>query len=102
VRTYSLANTQSFYRFYLVPGLAHCRGGYGPIDVDAMTTLIDWVEGGTAPERLPAQLTKDGKLKYQRAYCAYPQATRYNGSGDTEDAKNYTCQQTFRAMTQRR
>src|SRR5262249_49563443 len=67
MRMYSPANTQSFYRFFLVPGLAHCRGGYGPIDVDAMTTLIDWVEGGTAPERLPAQLTKDGKVKYQRA-----------------------------------
>jgi feruloyl esterase len=92
VRTYSLTNTQSFYRFFLVPGLAHCRGGYGPIDVDAVTTLIDWVEGETAPDRLPAQLTKDGKVKYLRAYCAYPQATRYNGSGDTEDAKNYTCQ----------
>jgi feruloyl esterase len=91
-RMYSLANTQSFYRFYLVPGLAHCRGGYGPTDVDALTTLIDWAEGGTVPERIPAQMTKDGKVKFQRAYCAYPQATRYKGSGDTEDPKNYTCQ----------
>ena len=91
VQKYSLANTQSFYRFFLVPGLAHCRGGYGPAEVDAMTTLIDWVEGGIASERLPAQLTQDGAVKYQRAYCPYPQLTKHVGSGNVEDPKNYTC-----------
>ena len=91
VQKYSLANTQSFYRFFLVPGLAHCRGGYGPAEVDAMTTLIDWVEGGIASERLPAQLTQDGAVKYQRAYCPYPQLTKYVGSGNVEDPKNHSC-----------
>lgn len=65
--------------------------GYGPAEVDAMTTLIDWVEGGIAPERLPAQLTQDGTVKYQRAYCPYPQLTKHVGSGNVEDPKNYTC-----------
>jgi feruloyl esterase len=88
-----LANTQSFYRFFLVPGFAHCRGGYGPNEVDAMSVIIDWVEGGIAPQRLPARMTgKDGKVRYQRAYCAYPQMTKYSGSGDTEDPKNYVCE----------
>ena len=92
VQKYTLPGTQSFYRFFLVPGFAHCRGGYGPAEVDALSVVIDWVEGGIAPDRLPAQLTKDGAVKYQRAYCAYPKATRFSGSGDMEDPKNYTCQ----------
>lgn len=88
-----LDNTKSFYRFFLVPGFAHCRGGYGPNEVDAMSVIIDWVEGGVAPQRLPARMTgKDGSVKYQRAYCAYPQVTKFSGSGDPEDPKNHTCQ----------
>ena len=54
--------------------------------------MIDWVEGGIAPERLPAQLTKDGAVKYRRAYCPYPQATRLKVAGDTENPKNYVCE----------
>ena len=92
VQKFGLPGAQSFYRFYLVPGFAHCRGGYGPNEVDALSVVIDWVEGGIAPERLPAQQTKDGAIKFRRAYCAYPQATRFKGSGDTEDPKNYVCE----------
>jgi hypothetical protein len=89
---FGLDNTKSFYRFFLVPGFAHCRGGYGPNEVDAMSVIIDWVEGGVVPQRLPARKTeKDGRVKYQRAYCAYPQLTTFSGAGDPEDPKNYSC-----------
>jgi len=87
------AETESFYRFFLVPGVAHCRGGYGPSEVDALTAVINWTEKGITPDRLPAQLSVDGKLKYQRSYCAYPRVTQYNGAGDTEDPRNYSCVQ---------
>jgi short-chain fatty acids transporter len=63
-----------------------------PSAVDALSVMIDWVEGGIAPERLPALLTKDGAVKYRRAYCPYPQATRLKVAGDTENPKNYVCE----------
>jgi feruloyl esterase len=88
---YGASETESFYRFFLVPGVAHCRGGYGPSEIDALTPVINWVEKGMPPERLPARLTKDGNVKYNRAYCAYPQTTQYNGSGSTEDPSNFSC-----------
>lgn len=85
--------TESFYRFFLVPGVAHCRGGYGPHEIDALTAVINWVEKASPPDRLPAKLTKDGAVKYNRSYCAYPRATRYKGSGSFEDPNNFTCEQ---------
>ena len=81
---------QDFYRMYMVPGVAHCSGGYGPDEIDAMTPLIEWVEAGKTPDRLLAQKTVDGQLKYNRAICPHPQATVYQ-SGDPELPESYTC-----------
>lgn len=82
---------QSFYRFFLVPGVAHCDGGYGPGVVDSMTAVIDWVEAGIAPDRLLAQSPADAPRKYKRAYCPFPQRTRYKGTGNPEDPANFEC-----------
>ena len=70
--------------------MAHCQGGYGPDVVDAMTPLIDWVEKGTAPERLGARKIVEGKTTLNRAYCPYPAATKYK-AGDSENPANYSC-----------
>ena len=86
-----LAETQSFYRMFLVPGMAHCSGGYGPNQIDGMTPLIEWVEAGKAPERLPAKLVENGATKYNRAYCAYPKVTALTG-GDAENPANWHCE----------
>jgi len=42
-------------RLFLVPGLAHCRGGAGATRLDTLTPLLRWVEEGAAPERIEAQ-----------------------------------------------
>jgi len=87
-----LPATQSFYRLFLIPGVAHCGGGYGPEEIDAMTDVINWVEKGITPDRLPARRrSTDGSPSYNRAYCPYPAATRYDGSGDREDPQSYSC-----------
>jgi hypothetical protein len=39
-------------RLFLIPGLAHCRGGLGVTAFDALTPLLRWVEDGVAPEAL--------------------------------------------------
>lgn len=87
-----LAQTQSFYRMFFVPGVAHCSGGYGPHQIDAMTPLIEWVEAGKAPDRLPAKLVTAGVTKYNRSYCPYPQTTVHTG-GDTESPANWRCEE---------
>lgn len=86
------AETRDFYRMFQVPGLAHCSGGYGPSQIDGMTPLIEWVEAGKAPERLPARLVVAGAAQYNRAYCAYPQRTVHAG-GATEDPANWRCEE---------
>src|SRR5690606_9118291 len=38
-----------FMRLFMAPGMAHCGGGVGPDQYDAVTAVIDWVETGAAP-----------------------------------------------------
>ncbi len=90
VDRHGLEETQGFYRLFLIPGVAHCSGGYGPDDIDAMTAVINWAEKGIVPTRLSARRTKGG-VRYHREYCPYPAATKYKGSGDPEDPRNYVC-----------
>jgi feruloyl esterase len=105
-----LARAQSFYRAFLVPGLYHCSGGPGPIgfgtsqpaptsqrdaDHDALRALERWVESGTAPAQIIGTKYVDGDpakgVAFQRPLCPYPQVARYKGSGEMNDAANFTC-----------
>ncbi|MEX2130903.1 MAG: tannase/feruloyl esterase family alpha/beta hydrolase, partial [Pseudohongiellaceae bacterium] len=38
--------SQDFSRLFMVPGMGHCRGGFGADQFDALTPLINWVENG--------------------------------------------------------
>jgi feruloyl esterase len=98
-----------FYRLFMAPGLAHCSGGAGPInfgnsafnssvvaagpDRDAFAALEQWVEKGVAPDRItgsgPAPL--DPSKTMSRPLCPHPQVAVYKGSGDSNDATNFTC-----------
>jgi hypothetical protein len=51
--------------------------------------VVNWVEKGTAPEVIVA--TGKAFPGRSRPLCAYPKHAQYNGSGDTEDAKNFSC-----------
>ena len=107
----TLKGVDDFYRLFMVPGMAHCGQGVGPVHfgndaTDAGTTqgsanperdifsaLERWVEQGVAPERLigsgpsPVDATKT----MTRPLCPYPQQTRYTGSGDINDSANFVC-----------
>ncbi|PCJ28001.1 MAG: tannase/feruloyl esterase family alpha/beta hydrolase [SAR86 cluster bacterium] len=87
----ALSQTQDFYRLFMVPGMAHCRGGPGPDSFDALTALENWVERGIAPETIIASKIIDGEVVRTRPLCAYPEAASYNGSGSTDDASNFSC-----------
>lgn len=91
----ALQRTQDFYRLFLVPGMSHCQGGPGPATFDALTSLEQWVEKGVAPDQILAtQFVNNNPaqgVQRTRPLCPYPQVSKYKGSGDPNNAANFTC-----------
>jgi feruloyl esterase len=89
------SRAQDFARMYVVPGMAHCSGGPATDSFDMLPQLVEWVEKGIAPDSVVASATNPGYFGVSsrtRPLCAYPKQTRYKGSGDINDAANFTCQ----------
>ena len=84
-------NGTEFMRLFMVPGMAHCAGGVGPDQNDAVTAVIDWVEKGAAPDRIVAKKLVNGAATRSRPLCPYPQVARYKGQGSIEDAASFEC-----------
>lgn len=80
-----------FMRLFMAPGMAHCAGGIGPDQYDAVTAVIDWVETGSAPDALIARKIVGGNVTRSRPLCPYPQIARYDGDGSIDDAVNFVC-----------
>ncbi|HUB78584.1 MAG TPA: tannase/feruloyl esterase family alpha/beta hydrolase [Bryobacteraceae bacterium] len=80
-----------FFRLFMAPGMGHCGGGPGPNDFDMLAALDIWVTEGAAPERIVASHSTAGKVDRTRPLCPYPQVARWNGTGSTDDAANFTC-----------
>jgi len=68
---------QSWFRFYLAPGVAHCSGGAGPQPQALFDTMVNWVENGVAPDSIVSTNATLGS----RPMCPYPQTAIYNGNG---------------------
>ncbi len=83
--------TGDFFRLFMVPGMFHCRGGIGPDRFDALTPLINWVEGGQAPSRIVADQEEGGVVVRTRPLCPYPQVARYTEAGLRTDATSFVC-----------
>jgi pimeloyl-ACP methyl ester carboxylesterase len=93
---------QDFARLYTIPGQNHCQGGPSTDQFDMLTSLVNWVEKGQAPDRViatarvganadvPASWQSGGKPR-SRPLCPYPLESRYVGSGDVNDAANFSC-----------
>jgi feruloyl esterase len=79
-----------FSRIFLVPGMAHCGGGPSLDHFDMLTAVVDWVEKGTAPDSVIA--TGRAFPGRSRPLCPYPKHAQYSGNGDTQDARNFRCQ----------
>jgi Tannase and feruloyl esterase len=98
-----LANLQSFYKLYLVPGMGHFpfNGTANPsanppipAEADNYALLTDWVEKGIAPpdKRTISSLVTPANLPATTGVtCAYPKAPSYV-SGVVTDANSFTCQ----------
>jgi feruloyl esterase len=96
--------TEEYARLFVVPAMGHCTGGGATTDqFDAITSLVNWVEKGQAPEQIVAQARGTGanlvnpevpaswSATRTRPLCAYPKVARYNGTGDIEKAASFTC-----------
>ena len=84
-------STQEFYRLFMVPGMAHCRGGVGADQCDFMSALVEWVEKNAAPNQIVTLQSRDGKPVRTRLLCPYPQVAKRNGNGNPDDAQSFVC-----------
>ena len=88
----ALHDTKDFYRLFMVPGMQHCTGGPGPSRFDTLTALEQWVEHGTAPDKIVAShVAADGSVDRTRPLCPYPQQAQWKGTGSSDDAANFVC-----------
>ena len=75
-------------RFFIAPGVYHCRGGPGADTFDSIAAMDEWVEKGKAPDTMLAS-RQDGK--FTRPLCRYPKLPRYKGTGDANSAESFEC-----------
>jgi feruloyl esterase len=99
------ANTDSFLRLFMVPGMYHCSGGPGPQNIgvstgkapvadaehDVVRALDKWSTEAKAPDTLIASTLIDNAVTRTRPLCAWPKAAAYKGNGNTDDAANFIC-----------
>ena len=102
------ANSDSFVRLYMLPGVQHCGGGPGPDTFgqfagwpledpqhNARIALENWVEKGKAPTTFIASKNaieeQPSSTTMTRPLCPYPQSAKYKGSGDPNKAENFVC-----------
>jgi Tannase and feruloyl esterase len=106
-RQRDLGATEDFYRLFMVPGMSHCAGGVGATSFGnvpsaqhdpshhVVSALDRWVEKGVAPDQIIATGRVSGDPKgpeITRPLCPYPEDAVYKGTGDTNSAANFTCQ----------
>lgn len=99
---------QQYHRLFLLPSVGHCGGSTGPSSIGggmpeppkayrdaehhAVSAVIKWVEQGVAPDKLIAtRFDGGGNLLRSRPVCAYPSEAVYAGTGDVNDAANFSC-----------
>ncbi len=90
----------------MLPGIYHCTGGpgagnfgaAGPASApdaqhDIVTALDEWVTEKKAPTTfIGTHINGQTKMADRtRRICPYPQVAKYSGSGDSNDAANFTC-----------
>jgi feruloyl esterase len=83
----------NWLRLFMIPGMAHCGGGTGPNQFNALAALERWREQNEPPKFITAaRVNEHGRIDMTRPLCAYPERAVYRGTGSVNDAANYTCQ----------
>jgi pimeloyl-ACP methyl ester carboxylesterase len=97
-------DASDFARFFRVPGMDHCRDGAATDQFDVISSLVQWVEQGQAPDWIMARargagnpggrnedLPANWSADRTRPLCPYPGVATYKGSGSIEDASSFVC-----------
>ncbi|KAF2767987.1 tannase and feruloyl esterase, partial [Teratosphaeria nubilosa] len=101
-----------FYRLFTVPGMGHCSGGSGAWVLDGASqggvvpgvegereysmlwSLVEWVEGGKAPERVVGTKfvndSVEAGVQFRRPVCRWPTVAEYVG-GEAWEAESWKC-----------
>ncbi len=83
-------NTEAFFRLFLIPGMNHCGGGIGAMNVDWLRILEKWVEEGTAPDSVVGTHASEGnEPNFTRPLFLYPDYAKYKGTGNVNKAENF-------------
>jgi feruloyl esterase len=101
--------TDSFFRLFMVPGMAHCDygpgpnmfGGVGPRLAegqgdpthDILSAVVRWVEEGKAPTQIVASHSTNGIVDRTRPLCPYPRKARWTRKGSSDDAAFFRCEE---------
>ncbi|MBB5960290.1 feruloyl esterase [Saccharothrix tamanrassetensis] len=85
------AQVDSFVRFYEIPGAQHGPSSAFQPEWDQLATIENWVEKGTDPANTIVAIDDAGVPGRTRPLCMFPDWPKYNGSGDVNDAKSFTC-----------
>lgn len=83
-----LTPARGFVRFFLVPGVYHCGGGYIPYQEDFLGAMVNWVERGQAPQRILAVAGMANGVIRRRPLFAYPERAKFIG-GNVNEAKSF-------------
>lgn len=85
-------DVKDFFRYFEVPGLAHCAGGSGGQPTATFQALVDWVENGLVPETIPIKFNDTAGTQYERILCPCPeQACLVSGALDVTKPESYQC-----------
>lgn len=83
------ATTDTFMRYYEMPGVNHVSGGPGADTFDGLGAVARWVEAGEAPETIIASHLENGVVKFQRPLFPYPGQAYYDGKGNVSLASSF-------------
>jgi feruloyl esterase len=83
------SETEDFFRLYMVADMGMCYAN--PNTFDALGAVQRWREEGIAPDQIKVSYRDRGQVYKTRPACPYPQVAIYKGSGDINDAANFSC-----------
>lgn len=85
-------NTSEFYRYFEVPGLAHCFDGKGGQPVHLFDQLRAWVEDGDAPSLSPVTVTRPDNSTQVQILCAWPSKAVFDDACIGEGQGCWSCE----------
>lgn len=79
----SLDQVTPFFRYYLIPGMAHGGGPGINQPPDMLQVVRNWREHGTIPDPLQGQHVADGTVEWQLPLYAYPTQAHWDAAANT-------------------